>query len=148
MAASVAGPFPGPCWPLRASGANGVERNLRLRREGEIRAARSRGRAISDGPFVIRYLRNTSEPPANRYAVVAGKKSGGSVQRNRLKRVTREALRGLHPRLQPGFDFVIIIRGTIDELPGTTVANEVLTRMLRRAGLLPADEAERASELA
>lgn len=114
-----------------------MERQLRLRREGEVRAARSRGRSVTDGPLVIRYLRNASEPPANRYAVVAGRKSGGSVQRNRLKRVTREALRGLHPMLQPGFDLVIIIRGTVDELPGTAAANVILTRMLHRAGLLP-----------
>jgi ribonuclease P protein component len=113
-----------------------VERQLRLRREGEVRAARSRGRSVSDGPLVIRYLRNASDPPANRYAVVAGRKSGGSVQRNRLKRVTREALRALHPRLVPGFDLVVIVRGTIDELPGTAAASDILTRMLRRAGLL------------
>lgn len=101
-----------------------------------MRAARSRGRSVTEGPLVVRYLRNASDPPANRYAVVAGRKSGGSVQRNRLKRVTREALRALHPTLAPGFDFVVIIRGTIEELPGTAAASAILTRMLRRAGLL------------
>ncbi len=115
-----------------------MERQLRLREESEVRAARSRGRSIADGPLVIRYLRNASDPPANRYAVVAGRKSGGSVQRNRLKRVTREALRALHPALSPGFDLVVIIRGTIDELPGSAAAASILTRMLRRAGLLQA----------
>lgn len=120
-----------------------MERQLRLRQEGEVRAARSKGRSITDGPFVVRYLRNASDPPANRYAVVAGRKSGGSVQRNRLKRITREALRALHPTLAPGFDFVVIIRGTIEELPGTAAASAILTRMLRRAGLLqrPPDRA-------
>lgn len=113
-----------------------MERRLRLRRESEIRAARTRGRVVSDGPLVIRYLANASEPPANRYAVVAGRKSGGAVQRNRLKRVTREALRALHPTLTPGFDLVVIIRGTIDELPSTAAASDLLTRLLRRAGLL------------
>jgi ribonuclease P protein component len=111
-----------------------------LRREGEVRAARSRGRSVSDGPLVIRYLRNATEPLANRYAFVAGRKSGGSVQRNRLKRVTREAMRALHPTLQPGFDLVIIIRGTVEELPGTHEAGVILTRMLRRAGLLASRE--------
>ena len=101
-----------------------------------MRTARSRGRAIADGPLVIRYLPNVSDPPRNRYGVVAGRKSGGSVQRNRLKRVTREALRELHPELRPGYDLVIIIRGTVDELPGSGAALQLLTRMLRRAGLL------------
>ena len=86
--------------------------------------------------MVLRYLPNLSEPPHNRYGVVAGRKSGGSVQRNRLKRVTREALRSLHPSLRPGYDLMVIIRGTVDELPGSEEARRLLARMLRRAGLL------------
>jgi ribonuclease P protein component len=101
-----------------------------------VRTARSRGRAVSDGPLVLRYLPNTSDPPHNRYGVISGRKSGGSVQRNRLKRVTREALRALHPEVRPGYDLVIIIRGTVDELPGSEEARHLLGRMLRRAGLL------------
>ena len=95
--------------------------------------------------MVLRYLPNHSDPPSNRYGVVAGRKSGGSVQRNRLKRVTREALRALHPTLQSGYDLVVIIRGTVDELPGSDEARQLLTRMLRRAGLLEA-AAARAGE--
>jgi ribonuclease P protein component len=90
--------------------------------------------------LVIRYLRNASDPPANRYAVVAGRKSGGAVQRNRLKRVTREALRALHPRLTPGFDLVVIIRGTVEELSGTAAATTLLTRMFGKARLLTASD--------
>jgi ribonuclease P protein component len=101
-----------------------------------VLTAHSRGRAVSDGPLVLRYLPNVSDPPRNRYGVIAGRKSGGSVQRNRLKRVTREALRALHPELRPGYDLVIIIRGTVDELPGSEAARQLLARMLRRAGLL------------
>lgn len=111
-----------------------------------MRTARSRGRAIADGPLVLRFLPNGTDPASNRYGVVAGRKSGGSVQRNRLKRVTREALRELHPELRSGYDLVIIIRGTVEELPGSGVARQLLTRMLRRAGLLvtaPSQEAER-----
>jgi ribonuclease P protein component len=98
--------------------------------------ARSRGRAIADGPLVLRYLPNASDPPANRYGVVAGRKSGGAVQRNRLKRIAREALRDLHPELRHGYDLVVIIRGTVDELPGTAETRTLLARMLRRAKLL------------
>ena len=101
-----------------------------------MRTARSRGRTIADGPLILRYLPNGSDPPRNRYGVIAGRKSGGSVQRNRLKRVTREALRELHPDLCPGYDLVITIRGTVDELPGSGEARRLLGQMLRRAGLL------------
>ncbi len=79
-----------------------MERRLRLRREAEVRAARSRGRAFADGPLVARVLPNTVDPPTNRYAVIAGKKVGGAVQRNRVKRLVREAIRHLHPSLASG----------------------------------------------
>jgi ribonuclease P protein component len=140
---SVVGPVPGDGWPLCPGSPFGVERQLRLRRGAEVRAARARGRAIADGPLVLRFLPNATQPAANRYAVVAGRKSGGSVQRNRLKRVTREALRVLHPQVQPGYDVVVIIRGTVEELTGTNAAREILLRMLRRAGLLAHEQPER-----
>jgi ribonuclease P protein component len=118
-----------------------LERDLRLRRERDVRVARARGRSVTHGPYVLRYLRNPATPDANRYTVVAGKKVGGAVQRNRLKRVTREALRTLHPRLASGFDCVIILRGTVEELPSSAAALDLLTVMFGRAGLLPQDEA-------
>ena len=112
-----------------------MERSLRLRRGGDVRAARSRGRSVAEGPLVVRFMPNASDPPANRYGVIAGRKSGKAVQRNRLKRITREALRALHPQLRHGFDLVVIIRGTVDELPGSHEAHALLARMLRRARL-------------
>ena len=102
-----------------------------------MRAVRTRGRAVAAGPLVIRYLPNDSRPPANRYAIIAGRKSGGAVQRNRLKRVTREALRELHPRLHGGFDVAVIIRGTVEELPSSGAAKDILRDLLQRAQLLP-----------
>jgi ribonuclease P protein component len=132
----------GEGWPRGCFEADGVERELRLRREGEVRAARARGRAVAEGPLVVRLLPNGSEPPANRYAVVAGRKSGGAVQRNRLKRVIREALRALHPQLRPGYDLVVIARGTVEELPGSREARALLERLLVRGGLLAGPAAE------
>jgi ribonuclease P protein component len=113
-----------------------LERRLRLRQDHDVRAARSRGQAIAEGPIVLRFLRNSTEPPTNRYAVIAGRKSGASVQRNRLKRIVREALRSLHPEINHGYDVAVIIRGTIEDLPGSPAAREVLLRLARRAGLM------------
>lgn len=113
-----------------------VERRLRLRREAEVRRVRARGRAWADGPLVARVLPNATDPPQNRYTVVAGKKVGKSVQRNRLKRVVREAIRHLHPDLTPGHDIVVVVRGTVEELTSSEMAQGCLERITRRAGLL------------
>ena len=98
---------------------------------------RSRGRAVAHGPLVVRTLPNTLEPAQNRYAIVAGKRCGKAVQRNRLKRLVREALRGFHPSLQPGHDVVVICRGTVEEMPTLAVAQQALQNIFQRAGMLP-----------
>lgn len=118
-----------------------VERRLRLRRDVEVREVRARGKAYTDGPLVVRILPNQTDPPQNRYAVIAGKRVGKAVQRNRAKRLVREALRTLHPRLSAGYDLVVIVRGTPEELPNLATALSTLERILIRARLLaPAPE--------
>ena len=90
---------------------------------------------------MARGLAKGCEPPANRYAVVAGKKVGDAVRRNRLKRLVREALRHLHPALTPGYDVVVVVRGRVEEMPGYDAARAPLERIVRRAGLLSARDA-------
>lgn len=115
-----------------------VARQFRLREDADVRRVRSRGKACAHGPLVARILPNTLEPAQNRYTVIAGKKSGNSVQRNRLKRITREALRGFHPYLRQGFDIAIVCRGTVDEMPGLAEAQQTLERIFKRASLFDA----------
>lgn len=112
-----------------------VARQFRLREDADVRRVRSRGKACAHGPLVARILPNTLEPAQNRYTVIAGKKSGKSVQRNRLKRVTREAIRGFHPFLRQGFDIAIVCRGTVNEMPGLAEAQQTLERIFTRASL-------------
>jgi ribonuclease P protein component len=116
-----------------------VERGLRLREEADVRRARSRGKSFADGPLLVRVLPNRSDPPRNRYAVVAGKRVGKAVQRNRLKRLVREAIRYAHPRLAVGHDVVVVVRGTVAELSGLEVAQASFARTMTRAGLLRPD---------
>jgi ribonuclease P protein component len=111
----------------------------RLRREGDVQRARARGKAWADGPVVFRVLPNPKDPGHNRYTVVAGKRVGKAVDRNRAKRVVREAVRLRHPQLRPGHDIVVVIRGTHDQLPDLATAQPIIDRIIRKARLdLPA----------
>lgn len=112
-----------------------MERRFRLRGESEVREARSRGKAYADGPLVARICGNSLDPVQNRYAVVAGKRVGNAVHRNRAKRLVREALRALHPRVRPGHDMVVIIRGTTDELSGFEIALASMTKIFSKANI-------------
>jgi ribonuclease P protein component len=113
-----------------------VNRELRLRREYEVARARREGKAYADGPLAVRILPTGGDPPANRYAVIAGKRVGKAHDRNRCKRLAREAIRYLHPHLHQGYDVAVIVRGNPDELFGLTVAYGSLERIFRRAKLL------------
>lgn len=113
-----------------------IARAYRLREEADVRRVRARGKAFAHGPLVARVLANTLEPAQNRYTVIAGKKRGDAVDRNRLKRLTREALRGFHPFLKPGHDVVFVVRGDVTEMPTLTEAQAALARIFAKAGLI------------
>lgn len=112
-----------------------IARAYRLHKDTDVRRVRSRGKAAAHRALVARVLVNELEPRQNRYTVIAGKRCGKAVQRNRLKRLTREALRGYHPWLAPGHDIVIVCRGTVEEMPDLRSAQESLSRIFSKARL-------------
>ncbi len=114
-----------------------VDRRYRLREEHDVKRVRSRGRSVAHGALVLRYIPNSMDPPQNRYTVIAGKKCGNAVHRNRLKRVVREALRAWHPKLRQGHDLAFICRGGVDEMPDLETAQKTLKQILDRTDLVP-----------
>lgn len=109
----------------------------RLRRSAELKRVREGGRRWHH-PLVT-LLVYTPPPgenpvPPSRFAFVAGRKVGGAVQRNQMKRRLREVVRRQLPHLRPGSDCIIIA------LPAATQATFAdleagLTAILTRAGL-------------
>lgn len=74
-------------------------------------------------------------PEAPRLAVVTGRAVGGSVRRNRARRIIREAWRALAPRLPEPADAVLVARPEIEGATTTDLIEEV-EDVLARAGVI------------
>ncbi len=106
-----------------------------LTRNNDFRRAYTKGKSFV-GPLVVCYVRK-NRLPVTRVGITTSKKVGGAVQRNRARRVLREAFRGLSGGVRPGYDLVLVSRGKTPFVKSTEVALH-LTRQLRLAGVLPA----------
>ena len=72
-----------------------------------------RGKCIPCHNVVVYAQKNKLEK--TRVGLTCGKSVGGAVQRNRAKRLMREAFRVLAPRLNGSYDIVIVARSRIVE---------------------------------
>jgi ribonuclease P protein component len=114
-----------------------IARALRLRQPFEFERVRKQGRSWTTPLLVLAVLAN--DHGHNRYGFAVGRRVGGAVERNRVKRRLREAVRELHPTLEPGFDVVLIARGPLadESVPYERIAGDVES-LFRRARLLAA----------
>ncbi len=80
----------------------------RLRAASDFDEMRRTGRRIETGPFTLRWrLRGDG---LRRFGVVASRKIGGAVQRNRAKRVLRDLFRRNQEAWPAACDIVAIVR--------------------------------------
>jgi ribonuclease P protein component len=123
-------------WVLACLGvpAPMIARADRLRKGSEFARARARGRSWSARLVVAVVLPNALG--RNRYGFAAGKRVGGAVERNRAKRLLREAVRALHPRLAAGHDIVFIARNTFTPASSLAEVSAQVEQVLGRAGLV------------
>jgi ribonuclease P protein component len=66
-----------------------------------------------------------------RCGFVVGRQHGGAVQRNRLKRRVREAVRLVYDHIKPGWDVVFIVRAGVAAAPWPQLQQAVQTLLTR-----------------
>ncbi|NLC58180.1 MAG: ribonuclease P protein component [Armatimonadetes bacterium] len=118
-----------------------LPRQERLTRPGAFRAIVGRGRAYRGRYLTLHLLPRGCGP--SRVGVSAGKKVGGAVQRNRAKRLLREAFRALRVRLRGPYDLVLVARPDT-AAAGLAPVRAEMAALLARAHALNGELRERA----
>jgi ribonuclease P protein component len=85
-----------------------------LRNKKDFSALYNRGKSVGERCLVLICRKNGLS--YNRRAFLASKKVGGSVQRNRARRLLRESFRSMDNQLKPGYDLLFIARKSIVDL--------------------------------
>ena len=80
----------------------------RLKKHDDFAAVYQRGKSVADRYLVLYFLPQPGT--SSRLGISVSRKVAGSVGRNRLKRLVREAWRSHSLHVKPGYHFVVIIR--------------------------------------
>jgi ribonuclease P protein component len=108
-------------------------RLVMLSRPQDFAKLQSDGATRSHKLLLARFRRTGLE--TTRIGLSTGRKLGGAVVRNRVRRRLRETLRVMAPSFQPGWDVLIIARPAIVEADHDALVG-ALHRLLQRGGVL------------
>ncbi len=129
---------------LTPAGVRAPAAGRRLSRSAEFERVYRQGRATANRHLVLYTFPNpsTSHP---RLGLSVSRKVGGAVERNRVKRLLREAFARTEPELRPGQDIVVVARPDARELAereGLTGIDGALAELIDRAGLRAGEPAK------
>jgi ribonuclease P protein component len=97
----------------------------RITRSVEIRKIFDQGQRLSRGPLTLIGMRQEPGQEIRRIGVIVGRKFGGAVQRNRIKRRLREVVR-THPDTVPaGWDWLLLPRAPVQAWSSVVLTQRV-----------------------
>lgn len=107
----------------------GFPRELRLRKSAEFDRVFAARASVADGNLIVHAAANELEH--SRLGLAVSRRVGKAVQRNRWKRLIREAFRLSRAELPVGYDFVVLPRRP--QPPLLADLQQSLIRLARRA---------------
>jgi ribonuclease P protein component len=110
-----------------------VNRNFRLTNSLDFKRVRRSGKSYAHPLVVLVVL--PSPDDQTQIGIIAGRSVGKAVQRNRAKRMLREALRTLLPQLEPGWKVILISRQPILFAESTEI-QDTLNQLFKKAKLI------------
>ena len=114
-----------------------LKRASRLRKSSEFQRVRQQGRNITSRLLILAWMPN--EVAKLRIGFIVSKRiSRRAVERNYIKRLLSEAIRGLLPELPTGWDIVLSARNAITSVNVAVLEQDVVS-LLQRARLLKPD---------
>ena len=118
---------------LTTSRGSTPPRLVMISRPQDFAAIQERGTSRSHPFLIVRTLRTDLD--LTRFGLSTGRRLGGAVVRNRVRRRLREVLRVMAPSFQPGWDVLIIARPALVEADHDALVG-TLRRLLGRSGVI------------
>jgi ribonuclease P protein component len=109
----------------------------RLSRSAEFERVYRQGRSAANRHLVL-YAFPNAAASGPRLGLSVSRKVGGAVERNRVKRLLREAFASAESALEPGQDVVLVARPAARELAereGLAGIDAALTELIAKVGL-------------
>jgi ribonuclease P protein component len=117
-------------------------RRQRLSRSAEFDRVYREGRSHANRYLVVYSFPREGDAADARLGVSVGRKVGGAVERNRVKRLLRDAFWACADTLPDGHDFVVVARpeaGELAQREGEAGVEGTLRELLEKAGFARAE---------
>lgn len=110
-----------------------MNRRFRLRKSSDLQRVRRTGQSFAHPLLVLQAARNVER--TSRIGVIATRSIGTAVDRNRAKRLIREAIRGYLPYILIGWDLILIARKPLLKAD-FVVIREAVGKLLNKAEVM------------